>query len=243
MMENYKNYIDDNIDNLESELIILCKKIKVALNDSYNNFLDINQLTKIINNMISETILLFLDVPIISKISTFLERSNIYWLVNPFCNQTLVSSINISLIFEDTPYIGCIYIPSSNFLYFSKRFCIPKIISINTQTKLNILCHTKNYEDKELRVIINHNFKNNHLVNILNVPKISYTDSILSLLTIINNHNDIVFNDNGVMEWDLAPLDLIINESGGKVRDLSRNLIKYNSENFKINTVYATCGL
>ena len=92
-----------------------------------------------------------------------------------------------------------------NFLYFSKRFCIPKIISINTQTKLNILCHTKNYEDKELRVIINHNFKNNHLVNILNVPKISYTDSILSLLTIINNHNDIVFNDNGVMEWDLAP--------------------------------------
>jgi len=242
-MDDYKNYIDNNIDELEYKLIILCKQIGKIVNDSYTIFLDINELTKKINNLVSKTILLFLDVPIISKISTFLERSNIYWLVNPLCNQSLIYTINISLIFDDTPYIGCIYVPSSNFLYFSKRFGTPKLISINTLTSSNIQCHKHNYDDKNLRVVLNHNFKHDQLINIFNKPKFSYTDSILSILTIIRNKNDIIFNDKEIMEWDLAPLDLILNESGGRVRDLNKNLIKYNSENFKIKNVYATCVL
>ena len=235
------DYIDENINELKYTLIELFKNVDKILNESYDNFIDSQILDQQLNTLISKKIIEFLDIPVISRVSTFYERSNIYWLINPINTNSINHTVNISLIYGDSPYIGCIYIPNKQHMYFVKRFSLPEYISIITNYKLELYSHLQKIENKKLNIVVNNRFKYQKRINMFNNPDIIYSNNILAILLIICNKKDMVFNQNEQCEWDVAPLDIILNEAGGRVRDLDGNLLKYNSEKFKVKNVWACC--
>lgn len=235
------DYIDENINELKYTLIELFKNIDKILNESCDNFIDNQILDQQLNILISKKLIEFLDIPIISRVSTYYERSYIYWLINPINTTSINHTINISLIYGDSPYIGSIYIANKKYMYFVKRFSSPEYISIISNYKIKLNSHLKKLEDEKLNIVVNNRFKNPKRINMFNIPNIMYSNSVLAILLIICNKKDMVFNQNEQCEWDVAPLDIILNEAGGRVRDLDGNLLKYNSEKFKVKNVWACC--
>ena len=149
-------------------------------------------------------------------------------------------TVNIALIYKDTPVLGVVYAPALNELYYAKKdegaylSIIDKQLSITKSRKLpyikkdsatiNVVV-SKSHLSKETQEFINSLSTSNKRLSLVS------KGSSLKLCMVATGQVDIYPRLAPTMEWDTAATDAIIRESGKMVYQY--NSI-FNNENTKL---------
>ncbi len=143
----------------------------------------------------------------------------------------------VGLLEKNVPVLSMIYAPALEKLYFAIKGGGSYLIEGGELKKLKVECTNS---IKDLRLIISRsNFISRH-INIaenLGIKKFVSCGSIgVKLGKMAEGEADLYFNDIPYLgEWDLCAPQLILEEAGGFVSDISLNPIKYNTKNKKIS--------
>jgi 3'(2'), 5'-bisphosphate nucleotidase len=190
------------------------------------------------------------------------------WIVDPldgtkeFVKRNGEFTVNIALVEKNRPIIGVIYSPVSRSLYFSSveggsfkvnghdvleimnnNFEVDKIIAkakklpLQQQPPTYTLIASRSHLSTEVNERIQ-KAKNEHsAVDVIN------TGSSIKFCWIAEGLAHEYPRFGTTMEWDTAAGQCIIEQTGGRVIDLSTNEpITYNRENLKNNNFIAFCG-
>lgn len=159
-----------------------------------------------------------------------------FWMVDPldgtkeFIKKNDEFTVNIALIYIDTPVLGVVYAPALKEMYWAK---IGEGAYKNAQ-KLPI--HFNGKADKFLRVVASKSHLNSETKeyieelskNIENIECISRGSS-LKLCMIAEGSADIYPRLAPTMEWDTAAGDAVVRAAGGTTAKWnSKELLKYN---------------
>ena len=211
-------------------------KADLAAND-----LIINGLRKIDNN-----------IPILSEenLVEWNERKNWskYWLVDPldgtkeFINKNDEFTVNIALINKHIPILGIIYAPALSKLYFAKQK--HGAFKINTSSKikkLDNLTPINVSDNKNNKIFIigsrshsNENF-NSWIKKNFNDYSLITKGSSLKFCTLAEGKADIYPRFSLSSEWDIAAGHIILEEAGGKLKDINGKKILYNIKESPLN--------
>ena len=203
-----------------------------------------------------------------SNLPTFSEESPIkwesrkkwkkYWLIDPldgtkeFINQNKDFTVNIALIEKNLPILGVIYAPALSLLYFAEKdlgsyklMTNKKIISLKSSKKLN--SNKKKYSDKikiigsrshpskKLDTWLRKNFKNYEMIK---------RGSSIKFCEIAEGKADIYPRFGPTSEWDIAAGQVILEQSGGSLKDFNNQKILYNCKESVINPPFiAQCKI
>ena len=216
------------------------------------------------NDIISDSLRsLTPNIPILSEENSdipYEERYSweTYWLVDPldgtkeFINQNKDFTVNIALIEKNLPILGVIYAPALSLLYFAEKdlgsyklMTNKKIISLKGSKKLN--SNKKNYSDtikiigsrshpsKELDTWLKKNFKNYEIIK---------RGSSIKFCEIAEGKADIYPRFGSTSEWDIAAGQVILEQSGGSLKDFNNQKILYNYKESVINPPFiAQCKI
>lgn len=180
---------------------------------------------------------LYPDIKIISEEGEeieYKERKNLqyYWCVDPldgtkeFIQKNGEFTVNIALIYKDTPVLGVVYAPVIGELYYAKKgsgafldninefyqikstikLPINNIANNNIKNKLNIIV-SKSHPSPETQNFIDELSKNNKIFTISK-------GSSLKFCILASGGADIYPRFSPTMEWDSAAGDAIVREVG-----------------------------
>ena len=184
------------------------------------------------------------DLPIMSeegKEIPYKERKDwqYYWCIDPidgtkeFIEKNDEFTINIALIYKDTPVLGVVYAPALNEMYFAKQgegaFKNNERLPLKTNKtpkKSLVVVASKSHLSEETQAFIDDVAKTTE-----NITQHSRGSS-LKLVMVAEGEADIYPRLAPTMEWDTAAADAIVRESGKMTYQLEDNApVVYNKEN------------
>lgn len=191
---------------------------------------------------------LYPDIPVLSEENNeipYKTRKNweYFWLIDPldgtkeFVKENGKFTVNIALIYKNTPILGVIYAPALNLLYYAQKdrgaF---KQEENKIPQRLPIYHHTLNDNLKAIVSKSHYNQKTREFVNNLKnqYKKIEFISigSSLKFCLIAEGKADIYPRLAPTMEWDVAAGQVIIEQSGGRVVNFNNKTpLNYNKEN------------
>jgi 3'(2'), 5'-bisphosphate nucleotidase len=179
------------------------------------------------------------DIPILSEETTDTKhrlKANRIWLVDPldgtkdFIAKTDEFAINIALIEEGRPVFGAIYIPVKKELYYAFSGQGAYLLHDNQTTKIHVSDRVR-----DLRLLKSRFYESSRHEGI----EEKYKDRIQAVNTagscykgciIARGDAECYFRYGLTSEWDTAPMDIIVHEAGGLVRQMDGSLFNYNRE-------------
>ena len=202
------------------------------------------------NEIITESLKdLYPEIPVLSeenKEVPYNIRKNweYFWLIDPldgtkeFVKKNGEFTVNIALIYKDTPVLGVIYAPVLEVLYYAQkdRGAFKQEKNKKPQ-KLPIYKHTSN---NTLKVIVSKSHYNQETKYFVNNLKNKYKKTIefirigssLKLCLIAEGKAGIYPRLAPTMEWDIAAGQAIVEQAGGEVlKYKSQESLKYNKQN------------
>lgn len=193
------------------------------------------------------------ELPILSEESAhipFSERSTWqrYWLVDPldgtreFVKRNGEFTVNIALIDNHEPVLGVIYTPVSGVTYYAARgYGAYKKLPQGVPERI----HTR--EKQPGRVMVagsrSHSGDSLHafLGRIGDYDIISMGSSLKSCL-VAEGRADIYPRLGPTSEWDTAAAQCIVEEAGGRVTELDRTPLRYNTKDSLLNPHFLVSG-
>jgi 3'(2'), 5'-bisphosphate nucleotidase len=192
--------------------------------------------------IIKKLIALTPDIPIISEESKeipFLERQNYeyFWMIDPldgtkeFIARNGDFAVNIALVFQNKPILGVIYVPNTEGVYFAVKG--EGSYSIEKGKKIKIMCNAFKINDLALRIPVSRSYFNEATKKLIaenyKEPVLLPRGSALKFMNIAEGSADIYPRIGTTMEWDTAACQIIIEEAGGQILEMtSREPLKYN---------------
>ncbi|SHO80610.1 3'(2'),5'-bisphosphate nucleotidase [hydrothermal vent metagenome] len=194
------------------------------------------------NKIICQTLIsLYPNIPILSEENKKIEYQDrvdweYYWSIDPidgtkeFIKKNGEFTINIALIYKDTPVLGVVYAPVLEDLYSAKKgkgaFKNGIKLPIKRDDNNLVVVASKSHLSKETEEYIN-----NLPLNGKKLIKISKGSS-LKLCMVAEGVADIYPRLAPTMEWDTSAADAIVRESGKMCYDfyLNKSML-YNKEN------------
>jgi 3'(2'), 5'-bisphosphate nucleotidase len=196
-----------------------------------------------------------LPYPIISEENTqipFEIRKNFkrFWLIDPldgtkeFINRNGDFTVNIALIEDKKPITGIIYAVCEHELYWAIK---------GQGAYSEIKCEIRKLQAAQfdinsdaVRVVASRSHLNKataQLIDKLKNPIITNRGSSLKFMMLANASADYYPRMSQVMEWDVAAAQIILEEAGGKVIDLTtKKALEYNKIDMIVPSFIA-CGI
>lgn len=191
---------------------------------------------------------LYPGIPVLSEENNeipYKTRKNweYFWLIDPldgtkeFVKKNGEFTVNIALIYKNTPILGVIYAPALNLLYYAQKdrgaF---KQEENKMPQRLPTYHHTLNNNPKVIVSKSHYNQKTREFVNNLKnqYKKIEFISigSSLKFCLVAEGKADIYPRLAPTMEWDVAAGQVIIEQSGGRVVNFNNKTpLNYNKEN------------
>ncbi len=185
---------------------------------------------------------LYPNIPVMSeenKQTEYEVRKNweYYWCIDPidgtkeFIKKNDEFTVNIALIYKNTPVLGVVYAPAINEMYkakkgngaFKNNKKLPLYANAQPENKLSVVA-SKSHLSEETQTFID----NLETKTIEQVSK----GSSLKLCMVAEGVADIYPRLAPTMEWDTAAADAIVRESGKMVYQFEKDApIMYNKEN------------
>lgn len=173
-----------------------------------------------------------------------------FWLLDPldgtkeFLNHTDEFTINLALIHDERPVAGFIYIPVTGELYFAiKGHGSFQILDGNKESPIQVSHFS--LDDSHLRVVSSRNYtdpRTESYIHHLQSPTIIAKGSALKFVWIAKGAADYYPRMIHIMEWDTAAGQIIIEEAGGKLVEVSSGQpLKYNKP-VMINPYFIASG-
>lgn len=160
-----------------------------------------------------------------------------YWCIDPidgtkeFIKKNGEFTVNIALIYKDTPVLGVVYAPVLDEMYKAKKDegaylnneKLPLQTNSNPKQKLNVVA-SKSHLSQETQEFIDN-------LDTQEVEQISRGSS-LKLCMVATGVADIYPRLAPTMEWDIAAADAIVRETGKMTYDYEyKKKVVYNKEN------------
>jgi len=185
---------------------------------------------------------LYPDTPILSEESKILEYEyrkdwRYYWCIDPidgtkeFIKKNGEFTVNIALIYVDTPVLGVVYAPTINRLYkakdgvgaFRDGIRLPIKINSNQKDKMVVVC-SKSHLSQETQDFID-NLKTKKIVQ-------KSIGSSLKLCMVAEGEADIYPRVAPTMEWDTAAAhSIVLNSNKNVIQFDNKKSLVYNKEN------------
>jgi 3'(2'), 5'-bisphosphate nucleotidase len=182
------------------------------------------------------------DIPIVSEESKeipFSERQNYeyFWMIDPldgtkeFIARNGDFAVNIALIFQNKPILGIIFVPNTGGVYFAVKNEGSFKVEVGKKTK--ITCNSFSLNDLGLRIPVSRSYFNEATKKLIadnyRDPVLLPRGSALKFMNIAEGSADIYPRIGTTMEWDTAACQIIIEEAGGQILEMSSKLpLKYN---------------
>ena len=181
-----------------------------------------------------------------------------YWLIDPldgtkeFIKKNDEFTVNISLIKNNKPILGVIFVPALSVLYYAsknlgsyKNKCSDFLVSLNGSSKIHV--NNKNYTD-HLFVIGSRSHSNKEfdewVVNNVKDYELVKTGSSLKFCHIADGNADLYPRFGPTSEWDIAAGHIILQEAGGSIKKIDNEEIFYNTKENILNPYFiASCKL
>ena len=209
----------------------------------------------------------FKSIPILSeegKKISYEERKNweYYWCIDPidgtkeFIKKNGEFTVNIALIYKETPVLGVVYAPVLGDMYWAvkgkgafKAIVNDEFWMLNDEEKEKSIkklpLHHNNNPENNLTIVASKSHLNeetqnyiNHLTSNIQHPTFISKGSSLKLLMVAEGSADIYPRLAPTMEWDTSAADAIVRESGKMTyqyhlesRTSKPESLKYNKEN------------
>ncbi|MCK8061426.1 MULTISPECIES: 3'(2'),5'-bisphosphate nucleotidase CysQ [unclassified Fusibacter] len=191
------------------------------------------------DKLIRAALKLLEDIPILSEetldTKERLKASRI-WLVDPldgtkdFIGKTDEFAINIALIENRRPVFGAIYIPVKKEFYYAFKGQGAFMHKDGTTTGIHVseriedlrLLKSRFYKSGRHEAI---EIKYGHLIEAVHAAGSCYKGCLIA-----KGEGECYFRYGLTSEWDTAPMDLIVHEAGGIVRQMDGTLFEYNRE-------------
>lgn len=188
------------------------------------------------------------DIAIISEEDSakHIIDPSFYWLIDPldgtkeFIKRNDQFTINIALVKDRRPIFGLMYVPVSGDCYYTEKDKAykqsgseqPRQIRVSSNTYPAVILTSSSHPDEETAKMIN------------KYPGASSIEigSALKLCIIAEGEADLYPRYKGIMDWDIAAGDAILTYAGGKILDLSGQIIMYGAEGRKNSGFIATNG-
>lgn len=164
-------------------------------------------------------------------------RAKTIWLVDPldgtkeFIAGTHEFTVNIALIHEHQPILGVIYVPYYDLLYYAE---LGKGAFLKTaQLTAKQLKLSSSISNQPTRVISSRRHGVVELDSILSKLdnyELDYLGSSWKLCKIAEGKADLYPRLGATSEWDTAAGQIILAEAGGEIRELSGNILSYNTQ-------------
>jgi 3'(2'), 5'-bisphosphate nucleotidase len=184
---------------------------------------------------------LSVNLPILSEegaVAPYKERRHweYFWLVDPldgtkeFIKKNGEFTVNIALIYKDTPVLGVVYAPALNICYWAKKnegaFKDGQRLPIKTEGQRNTykIVTSRSHMSSETKLFIDA-IKTNKEKEIISIG------SSLKICLVAEGEVDIYPRLAPTMEWDTGAAHAIINEA-------SCCLVKYGPHNIKNKHIY-----
>lgn len=184
---------------------------------------------------------LYPDIPIISEENSIVayevrKKWDYYWCIDPidgtkeFVKKNGEFTVNIALIHKDTPFLGVVYAPALDLMYWAKKGegaylnnkKLPLQVNKNKKEKLFVVASKSHISSETQKYIDSLDTKE--------VEQVSRGSS-LKLCMVADGSADIYPRLAPTMEWDTAAADAIVREAGGMSYDFHSNKpLKYNKK-------------
>jgi len=177
---------------------------------------------------------LFPDIPIVSEESgshDYNDRKSYQylWLLDPldgtkeFLNKTGDFSINLALIHGQKPILGFIYLPISKEVFVGIKGKGSYLYSHEgEEQKLKV--NTFSLDNEGIKIVTSRHHLDAHTqssIESLNKPEIIAAGGALKFLKIATGDADYYPRMIHIMEWDTAAGQIIIEEAGGQLVDIT----------------------
>jgi len=164
-----------------------------------------------------------------------------FWLVDPldgtkeFVKKNNEFTVNIALIYKDTPVLGVVYAPALDICYWAKQgdgaFKDGQKLPLKTAAQRNTykIVASRSHMSDETQAFIDaiDTEKEKELISI---------GSSLKVCLVAEGVADIYPRLDPTMEWDIGAAHAIVNESGGQLNDQKNNhTLKYNTKEKLLN--------
>ncbi len=169
---------------------------------------------------------------------------NTYWLIDPldgtkeFLDNNDEFTINIALIHNHQPVIGCVYIPVTKKCYVAISGYGAFKLDNGEQKSLIREANTSNIFTNRLRIVASRRTgleKIKQLTDQIKDYEIVHIGSALKLCFIAENKADIYPRFGPTSEWDTAAAHCILKETGGEIFDFNGQALRYNEKSSIIN--------
>ena len=198
------------------------------------------------------------EIPILSEESLsipYTERSQweSYWLVDPldgtraFIDKTDEFSVNIALIYQNSPILGVIYSPVKKCSFYACKDNGAFYLDDENQAK-NIQVRTKCAEkivvagtEKSAQSQILQGFLSN-LEKKFNSYEIKFMGSSLKSCMVAEGIADVYARLGPTSEWDTAAAQCIVEEAGGLITDTHMQKLRYNTKDSLLNPDFFVFG-
>lgn len=192
---------------------------------------------------------LYPNIPIISEESeaaSYEDRSQweYFWLVDPldgtkeFISRNGEFTVNIALMYKDSPVMGVIYAPAVDLLYYAQKGS-----GAFKKAGSSKVCSICIYKEKRSPLIVTRSRshaseKENSLISQLGDVKEIIVGSSIKFCYVAEGKADIYIRFAGSMEWDIAAGQCIAEEAGAEMRDIRGNLFLYNKKVLKNEALF-----
>ena len=171
-----------------------------------------------------------------------------FWLVDPldgtkeFVKKNDEFTVNIALIYKDTPVLGVVYAPALDKCYWSKQgkgaFRDGQKLPLKTADQRNTykIVTSRSHMSDETQAFIDaiDTQKEKELISI---------GSSLKICLVAEGEADIYPRLGPTMEWDTGAAHAIVNESGGQLNDQkNNNVLKYNASEKLLNNCFVVAN-
>lgn len=186
------------------------------------------------------------DIPVISeeaKTIPFEQRKNWtrFWLVDPldgtkeFIHRTDDFTVNIALIEQNQPTIGCIYAPVFDLTYFAQTGQGAFKIE---QNQAPVSIQTRNFKEEQTIIAVSRRHSQeaaNRMIERLKDLTILRRGSSIKSCLIAEGLADLYPAFGPMSEWDIAAAQCIVAEAGGAVIDEHLQTMRYNVRQTLLN--------
>ena len=193
------------------------------------------------------------DIPILSEEECqipFSTRSKWkrYWLVDPldgtreFIRRSGEFVVNVALIENHQPVLGVIYLPVYESTYFAEK----NGGSFKQTNKIRTRIHTRSWQRDQTKILASRGMKREKIDAKLG-DKLGHYELILSgsaikFCRIAEGLADFYPRFGNTCEWDTASGQIILEEAGGALVDLSWQPFRYNVQSSLLNSHFVAVG-
>lgn len=203
--------------------------------------------------IVSELQRLTPDIPVISEESqlpAYKERKQWqrFWLVDPldgtreFIDHTGEFTINIALIEGDSPVLGIIYAPVLGTYYYA---CRNEGAYKREGTQQPQQLKVRNWQDGKVILACGRSRCGvilQQLMQRLPEYEVITLGSALKSCLVAEGKADLYARFGPTSEWDTAAAQILLEEAGGSITDLSLMPLRYNCQEGVLNPHFIACG-